>query len=386
MKNLKIDELLQEKETLFNEASAIVTKANEEGRKLTADEVSQYDAKIKERNSVIESIRVFSDVESRAQENVKFSQPTTKTGNVEKTRQEKFNEQFKSLLNQQIAQFSIEQYADPLLSTTNTTAQTRTVEPGVSILQNDGLAIAKQLGIRTPVYAPDAGEKVLVSHVALTGSSPNETVDVSSANMSPLTLSIKPHRIGLTQTFTYEELALLPSDVYNELLLPMETGCDNKALTELFANFVVDASGRAFTIGGTKTGNKDFTDLQAEVPYFSLKSPQFATTPAMASYLKNKVIGTVDSSSVTVTVGGMVWDNNNKIAGTPAIALSNLSSPNVAYFDANELVIAQWGNKRTIVDTVSDAKGGKVRITTFGMYDTGVINKYAVAYYENAAV
>jgi HK97 family phage major capsid protein len=313
-----------------------------------------YDAKIK---AIDDQIALLERQEELNKRNVK---PEMK--NTIELDQKSLGVRFRDFLidaveNGKTATFRVE----PMMSTSNTDILNKTVQP-LDLMTSPGEEFLRSLGVT--IYTGLNGQIVLPNMEQETAGFVAEGVCNGDASMNIADVILAPRRVTNSQSVTREFLAQTNPDIYASLLQNLTVGIWNAVVTDFFTQVIADAGAGQQTVTGTTATYADILNLEASLGCYSL-DPKYVTTPAGRATFKT--LATVTS------VAGPAW-YDNQLNGYPAFATCALPADHTILADWGKTVLGQWGGIEVIVDPFTYATCGKIKVTTLGLFDSGVYN------------
>jgi hypothetical protein len=360
----KLNELKSERAELIDKMTAISTAEN-----LTPElrtEWTGIDAQIKQ---IDEDIKMAERQEELNKINVRKMENTQLTVD-----QKSLGVRFRDFLvdaveRGQQATFRVE----PMLSTSNTDILNKTVKP-VDVLTSPGEAFLRGLGVT--IYTGLNGQIVLPNMEQETAAFVAEATCNGDASMNIADVILAPRRITNSQSVTREFLAQTNPDIYQSLLDNLVTGIWNGVVADFFTQVVTDAGAAQQVVTGTTVTYGNVLSMEASLGCYSL-NPKYVATPNGRATLKQ--MATVSS------VAGPAWVND-QLNGYPATAICAVPANHLFLADWSKTVLGQWGGIEVIVDPYTYANCGKVKITTLGLFDSGVYNPRAIQILDASAL
>jgi hypothetical protein len=179
---------------------------------------------------------------------------------------------------------------------------------------------------------------------------------------------LAPRRITNSQSVTREFLAQTNPGIYQALLNNLVTGIWNGVVADFFDVVQVDAATQ-ITVTGASATYANILNMEASLGCYSM-DPKYVTTPSGKAFFKGLDIG---SDGIKYA-----W-NGNEMNGYDALATCAANANRVYFGDWSHTALGQWGGIEVIVDPYSYASCGKIKITTLGLFDSGVQNPRAIA-------
>lgn len=326
----------------------------------------QYRALEKEYNELGEKIEILKAQNERTTENT-----VPVEARVEKTVGVAFKEAIQRAID---TNQSVLFRADPYLSTTNTNLIDKSFAP-VSVMKTPGKDFLTKLGVSFVSGPQLKGNYVLPAMQEVTGSNPNETIDVSSANVAPGTVTLVAKRNGISQKFTKEYLLQSGPDILTSTLATMLDAPYLKETYNLMDNVNIDAVDASTKITGTTIALGDLTSLEAAVPYAKI-SPFFVTTPSVAGYLK-KTAGLTNQSAM--------WEGKieeGELDGYNSIGHSSVNANQIIFGDWSKAYVAVWQEPTILINPYTYASKGEVEFIVDSMMDSGISDYRAFKYLD----
>jgi HK97 family phage major capsid protein len=262
---------------------------------------------------------------------------------------------------------------EPMLSTSNTDILNKTVKP-VDVMTSPGEAFLRGLGVT--IYTGLNGQIVLPNMEQETAAFVAEATCNGDASMNIADIILAPRRITNSQSVTREFLAQTNPDIYQSLLNNLVTGIWNGVVSDFFTQVVTDAGAAQQVITGTTVTYANILSMEASLGCYSL-SPKYVATPNGRATLK--------TMATVASIAGPAWAND-QLNGYPATAICAVPANHLFLADWSKTVLGQWGGIEVIVDPYTYASCGKVKITTLGLFDSGVYNPRAIQILDASAL
>lgn len=266
--------------------------------------------------------------------------------------------------------------ADPILTSTNTGIINKEVANSVDILTSPGEAFLRQLGV---TFYPDlTGNFVVPAMAEDLATFAGESVDASSANMAPESLTLAARRVTHTQNITMETLAQTNPAIYNGIVQNLVNGIWNAVTNDVFDTLESDAATSVVTATAAGLIYGDLLNMEASIGGLNIGSGAYVTTPAVKSYLKKTI-------AVGTGSGDPIW-MDNEVNGYPAYGVPAANANKVYFGDFSRMAVGQWGGIEIIVDNLTKAKQGEIVLTAVALFDTGCTNKRALVFTTDVSV
>ncbi len=389
---MNLNELLQTRSKLILDADKIVKEGKANG--LTDEQRGSLDKIYKEVEDLSKDIEIAKrqedlnkEIASKETATERKAEPTKKSLGVS------FREFLNDFVNgtgkpNQVFKFNVrdlhnelvEQRADPLLSTTTSAIINKNVANQLFVTTVNSEARLRAMGV--PIYTGLTGNLVLPSALRDTASNPNENIDVSTANYTPIALTLAGRRFGKQQTFTPELLNQTNPAIYTGLVANLYSGLFESVEADLYDNIRIDAVDSSTTQAAGLSGALTFADIVALESGIAgdITNGAYVTTKTIAGKLKTLPTSTYQPNSWT----GKVIEG--ELNGYPAYGLTTANTNDIYFGDFSKAAIGQWGDITILVDPYTYGSKGELKVIVSGMFDTGWADKYSIKWIHDASV
>jgi|GEM_PF-2456557 len=262
--------------------------------------------------------------------------------------------------------------ADPILTTTNSALVNVNSQP-MALVTGDDFSLLRSLGVQ--FLEGLNGKQELPYMAQIVASQPNENLDVSTANATPLNVEIAPRAFGAFQTFSKQALLSMAPSIYNTIIQDMQLSVERKVVSDLFNKFftVSDVSIAPTASGLTYGDMINLTNVD-----YNIGNAAFVTDNLIRVYLEQKP---VNSTGIA-----LAWNSiNNTIGGRTAVSSQAMKARRAVYGNFSFAAVGIWGSPELIVNPYTYDSTGKLKVTVLGFYDTGIRNKYAFKFFNTDA-
>lgn len=382
-----INELKQERASKIKQMADLLARIKSENRGKDDSETKLWEDLNKEVDALEENIkREEKQIELNQRIEGKVVEPETRE--VKKTFAERFMEAVKEAPRKGVQSLFIgpedfQVRANPVLSTTDTGVINKS-GLGVDVITSPGETFFRNLGVK--IYEGLVGNFTLPSMGESRGYFVDESKDGSTANQASASVTLAARRITHSQAYTKEMLTQSNPGIYASFVQDLIDGIWTGIGYDFFTQFEGDAAAQVITHGVTTTTTLQthLVDLEASLGGLQVGPCAYLMHPKTKSYLKKNIMyGT--------TSGPMIW-TNNEVNGYPAFAhpavpaSGAVGNERIYFGDWSKAAIGSWGPLEVIVDPYGDnAKAGKITVTVIGLFDSGVQNKRAFSYLDDAS-
>lgn len=349
----------EERAEALNEMMKLTDRAVAENRGKTADEKKRFnelDTLVSDLEASIREYEIKIELEKKSLDPKSFIRKEEGNGRNE------FRSWLESTLKGERKDayvLNIEEHrADPLLST-SVEKEKKIGSPDLMITPS--LKLLEDLGVS--VYPNLKGTFVLPILPEKTATWPDETVDVSTADMTPDKMEFVPKRVGITQSITKEMVANVNDDVIDGILSVLTESVWKAVAEKLFDEIDTDCASRISEITGSTVGMYDLTLLEASLGDYPMSRVAYVFRPETKAYLK----------SAEDLTGEYIW-KENRVNGLPAYSSTAVNDEKVYLGDFSKAVICNWDGISILMDPFTEGSKGVVKFTVDGMFDVGVVN------------
>ncbi len=262
--------------------------------------------------------------------------------------------------------------ADPILTSTDTGMINKTVAPGIDVLTSPAEAFLRQIGVT--FYPGLVGNFTVPSMAEDTASFVSEDASIQNASMTPASLTLAARRVTHTQVVTKETLAQTNPGVYSSIVENLVNGVWNAITNDVFDTLESDGASQEYTQKEENEFNfGDLVNMEASIGALNIGAGAYVTTPAVKSYLKQKI-------ALGTTVGPAIWSTDNEVNGYKAFGVPAANFETVYFGDFSKCAVGQWGGYEIIVDPYTKANLGRIILTIVALADTGVTNKRGLTF------
>ena len=370
-----LSELAEKRQQLRDAIEAIIAKGEKEGRKLNADETSEYELKIAELNAIDDEIRQTKE----AQENLKKNINKTNTKGMEKKKFSLF-ETVRSLANNtelsEVSKIFVRDGKIVIPSEKRTAVAVGTDGATVEVEVSDMFG-----ALRDNSVLVQAGAKMLtglsgdVKIPVLGGATAQWEKEVATAkdgNEAITSVTLKPKRIAcvvpISKQFLIQDAssaeAMIQADIANAVVEKLQATILGKA---------VGSDTQPAGIGNGKTASKvtDFasvTKVEAKIEGAKFGNLAYICSPTAKAALR----------AMSYNKNGRIVYEGGTVDGVPAYCTSAVAENEYYVGDFSNLVIGQFGNIEITVDPYTLSADGEVRLVVNAFFDAQMARKNAV--------
>lgn len=189
-------------------------------------------------------------------------------------------------------------------------------------------------------------------------------------------LTLRPHRlcayIDLSKQLLAQDSLGVEQAVRNQLVTALNSKLEATILSDVSAG-----GGRPAGLFYNSSVNDvstfvDITELEASVEEENIYGiKKYIVSPKAKAALR-AMPRSADCTRLVM--------ENNEIDGTPALSTTHMADYTLAYGDWSSVVIGQWSGIDIIVDSFSQARAGKVRVTINAYFDFKLLRDGAIVY------
>lgn len=395
-------ELLEKKTALVDEVRNLCNTCKEEIRNLTDEETNRIETIKGEINDINEQLRAL---------DVELPQETEKniTSNIRK----KMDKNFSILAairnvaeNKQqdaLSQAVIDKGAEEMRNSgVNYVGQIqvpmaeeyRTV---TVTTEHDDVVATNMMNVLEPLHAKNTllqsgvkflsglkGDVEYPTMSAITATWAGETATVSASTPTFANVKLQPKRLSVvvpvSKQFLIQDSVAAEQAIRNEIVNAINAKLESTILGN--ANTAGQPQGLFYSASalGTVSSFSDITAMEATIETANMDNFRYICSPSAKASLRGMLKGSVSSGDdVTVNVGGMVYENG-EIDGVTCLSTSNIANKGIICGDFSQMVLAQWGDLDIVVDNVTLAADGCVRLVINSYWDFKVLrsNSYVV--------
>jgi HK97 family phage major capsid protein len=378
MKNLI--ELKQEYATKVSQMDGLVNLMSDEKRAKSDTEQTLWNTLDKETRALEVSIATLTRQEE-------LNKKTASKTIIEKRDEvviESLPMQFRKALQEYVTEgrngsFEIQERANPILSTTDTGIINK-VTGDINILYAPGETWLRNLGVT--FFEGLTGNYTLPAMGNAMGEFVNEGADASTANMASASDTLAGRRITHSQAITVETLSQSNPTVYTKILENLKQGIWNRIVKDLFQQLKIIAPSQLYTKPSNinQINYLGLLSMEASIGGLLLATPAYVTTPLGKAYLK----GTI---ALGTTAGAPMW-NQGEVNGVPAYSVPQIAANELYFGDWSQMAVGTFGPQTisVIVDPLTLAASGQIKLTATAVVDTGVMNPRAFTFCTNASM
>lgn len=203
----------------------------------------------------------------------------------------------------------------------------------------------------------------------------NEAADGSTANLASASVTLAGRRLTHSQAITVETLEQSNDSVFKIILENLNNGLWYKIVKDLVTQSKSDGATQLFTkpVSQNQMAYVDIVRMKdSSLGGVMVNNPAFLCNGTTLSYFESTIkLG---------TTAGSAMSENGKLAGIPIYAIPQIASDELHIADWKQAVVGEFGDTTFIVDPLTLAASGQIKVTASKLVDTALWNKRAYTY------
>lgn len=342
--------------------------------KMSEDEIKTWDqleAEVENLNKDLKRAQKMEELNKRAgiPTEVKKDEPENFISKFRSALKDSYDTGVKNTLKYDADKFR----ADPIVTTTDAGIINK-ITGDINVLYSQGesflfdtLGVTRLSGLK--------GNYTLPSMAQSEAEFVNEAADGSTANLASASITLAGRRLTHSQAITVETLEQSNDSVFRIILENLNNGLWYKIVKDLFTQAKSDGASQLFT-KPTSQNQMAYVDIvrmkDSSLGGVMLNDPKFVCNGTTLSYFESTIkLGTTAGSAIS---------ENGKLAGLPIYSIPQIGSDELHVADWKQAVVGEFGDTTFIIDPLTLAASGQIKVTASKLVDTGLWNKRAYTY------